>query len=71
MNIDKEKEKILQKAVQLITSEISIKIHTHKIFIKQVTISPKMDSETLCDILGYFTSSELKQEGIAQVTIKL
>ena len=31
MNNDKEKEKILQKAVQLITSEISIKIYTKKI----------------------------------------
>ena len=45
MNNDKEKEKILQKAVQLITSEISIKIYTKK-FIQKVTISPKMDSES-------------------------
>ena len=32
MNNDKEKEKILRKAVQLITSEISIKIYTQKIY---------------------------------------
>ena len=66
----KRKKKILQKAVQLITSEISIKIYTKKSSRKS-QYHQKWILKALCYILVYLTSSELKQEGIGQATVKL
>ena len=66
----KRKKKSCKKQCSWLHLKLVLK-YTQKNSSRKSQYHQKWILKALCDILGYFTSSELKQEGIAQVTIKL